>query len=85
MRLCRRRRTRPLHVRLASAALSLRKMPLIGRDEETAMVIQAVDAFADLSYSSAIVFEGEAGTGKTHMLEKARECVQRREETRSLE
>ena len=38
---------------------------------------QAVDAFADLSYSSAIVFEGEAGTGKTKMLESACECVHR--------
>ena len=48
------------------------------------MVIAAVDAFSDLSYSSAIVFEGEAGTGKTRMLESARECVQVRSESTNL-
>ena len=60
-----------------SAALSLRKIPLIGRDDEGAMVTQAIDGFADLSFSAAIIFEGEAGTGKTKMLEVVCECIRR--------
>ena len=58
-----------------SAALSLREIPLIGRDEEMLLVSRSVDAFADLSYSSAIIFEGDAGMGKSKMIEETRERI----------
>ena len=43
-----------------SAALSLRNIPLVGRNEERALVNARIDAFAELSLSSAIIFSGEA-------------------------
>ena len=55
-----------------SAALSLRKIPLIGRDEELAIILRSVDAFSDLSYSTAIMFKGDVGMGKSRMLQ---DCV----------
>ena len=58
-----------------SAALSLRKIPLIGRNEELAMVRRNIDAFSDLSYSSALIFEGDGGMGKSRMLEETVEII----------
>ena len=58
-----------------SAALSLRKIPLIGRDEEMAIVHRCVDVFADTSKSSTIIFFGEAGVGKSRMLEETLDFV----------
>ncbi len=58
-----------------SAALSLRKITLTGRNEELAMVSRSVDAFADLGYTSAIIFEGESGMGKSRMIEETTEIL----------
>ena len=60
-----------------SAALSLRKIPLIGRDEEMRMVLRTIDAFADMGYSSAVIFEGESGMGKSRMLRETVERINR--------
>ena len=53
-----------------SAALSLRKTPLIGRSEDMELITARVDAFNDLSASHTIILQGEAGVGKTRFLEE---------------
>ena len=60
-----------------SAALTLRQIRLIGRKEELAMVLSRVDAFSDLSYTSAIIFEGDSGMGKTRMLQETVQALNR--------
>ena len=60
-----------------SAALSLRKIPTIGRGEEKAMIEHKIDHFHDLSDSGAIFFRGEAGMGKSHLLGDVRECIKK--------
>ena len=59
-----------------SAALTLRQVPLIGRDEEILLVSRGIDAFDDLAYTSAIIFQGEAGMGKSKLLEESIKCIQ---------
>ena len=58
-----------------SAAITLRKIPIIGRKEEVNMVKARVDKFSSLSLTSAIVFEGESGMGKSRMLIEAVEYI----------
>ena len=59
-----------------SAALSLKQVPLVGRVEEMVLVSHFIDAFADLAFSSTMIFEGEAGTGKSKMLTHALEAIE---------
>ena len=59
-----------------STALTLRQVPLIGRDEEILLVSRNIDAFDDLAYSAAIIIQGEAGMGKSKLLEEAIKCIE---------
>ena len=51
-----------------SAALSLRRIPIIGRDEEIDLITRRIGLFDNLRGSATIFLRGEAGMGKTKLL-----------------
>lgn len=53
-----------------SAALSLRKIPMIGRDGDMSLIELCVDRFSNTSESSAILIQGSAGMGKSKILNR---------------
>ena len=59
-----------------SAALSLKQVPFVGRAEEWCLVERHIDKFDNISLSMAIIFEGDAGNGKSTMMNKTLKAME---------